>query len=81
MKKIKTSEFDKKFDAGEDVSEWLDFGKASRPNLNPQRVNVDFPAWMVRSLDHAAARRGITRQSLIKVWIDERLAQESTSRS
>jgi hypothetical protein len=57
MKKIKTSEFDKKFDAG------------------------DFPAWMVRSLDHAAARRGITRQSLIKVWIDERLAQESTSRS
>lgn len=76
MKKTSTisaSEFDRKFDAGEDVSEYLDWSKASRPNLEPKRVNVDFPAWMVHSIDTEARRLGVTRQSLIKLWMADKL--------
>ena len=71
--KISTEEFDRAFDDGEDVSEYLDFDRARRPNLEPRRVNVDFPAWMVKGLDARAAHLGITRQALIKMWIAERL--------
>lgn len=68
-------EFDKKFDNGEDVSEFLDYERARRPNLESRRVNVDFPAWMVHELDREASRIGVTRQSIIKMWIAERLAK------
>ena len=70
---MQAKEFDRKFDNGEDISEALDFSRATRPNLQPKRVNVDFPIWMVRALDKEARRRGVTRQSIIKVWISERL--------
>ena len=73
---MKTDEFDKAFDAGEDVSDVLDLSKASRPNREPRRVNVDFPSWMVESLDAEAQRLGVTRQSIIKVWIAERLERK-----
>lgn len=72
-KTITTEEFDEKFDNGEDVSEYLDWSKARRPNQEARRVNVDFPAWMVRDLDKEAGRLGVTRQSLIKMWIAEKL--------
>lgn len=72
-KPITAAEFDEKFDNGEDVSEYLDWSKARRPNQEPRRVNVDFPAWMVRDLDKEAGRLGVTRQSLIKMWIAEKL--------
>jgi hypothetical protein len=70
---MKPQELEKKFDDGEDVSEYFDWSKAQRPNLEPKRVNVDFPKWMVNGLDREAARLGVTRQSLIKMWIAERL--------
>ncbi len=70
---MKAREFDKKVDAGEDVSRYLDLARAERVNQQPRRVNVDFPAWMVRALDKEAGRLGVTRQSIIKVWISERL--------
>ena len=70
---MKTKEFDKKFDAGEDVSEHLDFSKATRPGREQKRVNVDFPVWMIQSLDREAQRLGVPRQSVIKVWIADRL--------
>ncbi|MBM4153891.1 MAG: CopG family transcriptional regulator [Lentisphaerae bacterium] len=72
---MKASQFDRKFEAGEDVSAWLDLAKARRINLAPRRVNVDFPSWMVDSLDREAGRLGVTRQSVIKVWISERLKE------
>jgi hypothetical protein len=72
---MKASQFDRKFEAGEDVSAWLDLAKARRVNLAPRRVNVDFPSWMVDSLDREAGRLGVTRQSVIKVWISERLKE------
>ncbi|MFV1725815.1 hypothetical protein VWY34_01085 [Phaeobacter sp. JH20_02] len=70
---MKATEFDKKFDAGEDMSSAIDWSQARRPNDQPKRVNVDFPAWVVESLDKQARHLGVTRQSLIKLWIAERL--------
>lgn len=69
---MKAKEFDSKFDQGEDVTEHLDLSKASRPGYEQKRVNVDFPVWMINALDQEAARLGVTRQSIIKVWIAER---------
>jgi hypothetical protein len=70
---MKASEFDKKFDAGEDVTGDLEVVGARRPLQEAKRVNVDFPLWMVERLDREARRLGVTRQSVIKVWIAERL--------
>jgi len=76
---ISTEEFDRKFDAGEDVTPHLDLGKARRPRRETQRVNVDFPAWMLQSLDREAGRLGVPRQAVIKVWIADRLKAEKAS--
>ena len=75
MKKqyIMAEELDKKFDLGEDITEYLDLEKASRPGLKQRRVSIDFPDWMVKELDREADRLGITRQSIIKYWIAEKL--------
>jgi hypothetical protein len=72
---MKAKIFDQKFDSGEEVVEQLDLSKARRIGTDPRRVNVDFPAWMVDSLDREARRLGVTRQSLIKLWLADRLAQ------
>ncbi len=73
MKKISTEAFDRKFDDGEDVSEFVDWSKMRRPGRDVRRVNVDFPAWVVEALDREAQRLGVTRQALVKLWIAERL--------
>ncbi len=70
---MKAHDFDEKFDRGEDVTSELDLSRARRKNQDPRRINVDFPAWMIESLDREAKRLGITRQSIIKVWIAEML--------
>jgi hypothetical protein len=75
---MKASECDKKFDDGvEDVIDDLDMSTATRPFKEQRRVNVDFPVWMIESLDREAHRLGVTRQSIIKVWIAERLEKTS----
>jgi hypothetical protein len=74
---MKAKDLDKKFDRGEDISEHLDLLKAVRPARAQKRVNVDLPNWMVTSLDEEARRLGITRQSIIKVWLAERLKKAS----
>ena len=71
---MKAKIFDRKFDAGDDITDQLDLSKARRVGTDPKRVNVDFPAWMVDSLDREARRLGVTRQSLIKLWLADRLA-------
>ena len=71
---MKASHFDKKFDDGsEDIVDDLDLSTISRPGREQRRVNVDLPLWMVESLDREARRIGVTRQSIIKVWLAERL--------
>lgn len=73
---MKAKDFDRRFDESEDVTVDLDLSKARRPAQEQRRVNVDFPAWMIVSLDREARRLGITRQSIIKVWISERLERK-----
>lgn len=70
---MKASEFDKKFDDGENLMDRLDIANARRPGEEIKRINVDFPVWMVDSLDKEARRLGVTRQSIIKMWLAERL--------
>lgn len=70
---MKANEFDKVFDDGEDISHLLDWRNARRPGLEARRINVDFPNWMVDALDKEARRRGVTRQSLIKFWLADKL--------
>ena len=73
---MKAKQFDAKFEKGENLTPYLDLSKARRPDQEQRRVNVDFPNWMIHSLDKEADRLGVTRQSIIKVWIAERLKEK-----
>ena len=75
---MKATSFDKKFDEGNDVSKNLDLAKARRPEHVQKRVNVDFPVWIIQALDREARRLGVPRQSIIKVWVAERLEKISS---
>ena len=78
---MKAKAFDKKFDANKaDIIDDLDLASIKRPNREQKRVNVDFPTWMIESLDNEAARLGVTRQSIIKVWLAERLEALPTAK-
>ena len=70
---MKAKELDKKFDEGKSIIAHLDLSKARRPNQEQKRVNVDFPLWMIQSLDKEAKRLGVPRQAIIKIWLAERL--------
>jgi hypothetical protein len=74
---MKAKEFDKKFDEGEDISQYLEVSRTRRPQQEQKRVNVDFPLWMIHQLDKEAKRLGVPRQSIIKVWVAERLKEAS----
>ena len=74
---MKADEFEKKFDENKNITEHLDLSKLSRPKQEQKRVNVDFPLWMINLLDKEAKRLGVPRQSIIKVWISERLEKVS----
>jgi hypothetical protein len=73
---MKAKTFDRKFDANGDITGHLDVTKARRLGAEAKRVNVDFPTWMVQSLDREARRLGVTRQSLIKLWLADKLASD-----
>ncbi|MEW6168901.1 MAG: CopG family transcriptional regulator [Pseudomonadota bacterium] len=77
---MKAKKFDSEFDSGKDVTDVLDISNARRPLQNQRRVNVDFPDWMIESLDREAGRLGVTRQSIIKVWLAERLEQAASKK-
>jgi biotin operon repressor len=74
---MKAKELDKKFDNGEDIGKYLDLSRARRTNQQQKRMNMSLPAWMIHSLDKEAERLGVTRQSIIKVWISERLKEKT----
>jgi CopG antitoxin of type II toxin-antitoxin system len=73
---ISAEELDRRFDEGEDIGRYLDWSTARRPGFEQRRVNVDLPQWMIESLDSEAKRVGVTRQSIVKVWLAERLKAE-----
>ena len=70
---MKAKDFEQQFDEGFDITASLDLTEAKRVMQEQRRVNVDFPTWMIESLDREASRLGVTRQSIIKVWLAERL--------
>lgn len=70
---MKAKTFEQQFDADVDITAVLDLSKARRVQQAQKRVNVDFPTWMIDSLDREAGKLGVTRQSIIKVWLAERL--------
>ena len=70
---MNSSELDQRFDNGESILEALDLSQARRQRLELRSVNIDFPLWMVEQLDREASRMGVSRQSIIKMWLAERL--------
>ncbi len=80
MKKkyIKAEDFDRKFEDGENIIDFLDIARAVKPGQEQKRVNVDFPVWMIQLLDKEARKIGVTRQSIIKFWLAERLNESTT---
>ena len=70
---MKAKVFEQQFDEAIDITPALDLSKAKRVLQEQRRVNVDFPTWMIESLDREAGKLGVTRQSIIKVWLAERL--------
>ena len=74
---MKAEELDKLFDSGEDISDYLDMSTITKNGTQTKKVNVDFPEWVINSLDYEAKKIGVTRQSIIKVWISERLKEEA----
>lgn len=78
---MKATSFDHKFEQGEDLTRYLDLTQARRSSRATKRVNVDFPTWMIESLDREASRLGVTRQSIIKIWLAERLEHSAPNTS
>ncbi len=79
---MKAKDFDKKFDENKtDIIDDLDLSTLKRPNQAQKRVNVDFPTWVIDSLDREASRVGVTRQSIIKLWLVERLEEKAANKS
>ena len=78
---MKAKDFDKKFDDNkQDIIDDLDLSTIKRPNQSQKRVNVDFPSWVIDSLDREASRVGVTRQSIIKLWLVERLEEKAANK-
>tara|TARA_A200000159_G_scaffold145729_1_gene151547 strand:+ start:111 stop:356 length:246 start_codon:yes stop_codon:yes gene_type:complete len=75
---MKAKNFEDNFESGDEILQHLDLSKAKRPMQKHKRINVDIPEWMIDSLDREAGRVGVTRQSIIKVWLAERLEQSQS---
>jgi hypothetical protein len=69
-------EFEQRFDDGEDITPFIDMSSIRRPGVEPRRVNVDFPEWMIEKLDWQSRLIGVSRQALVKLWISERIQKE-----
>ena len=78
---MKAKDFDKKFDDNkQEIIDDLDLSSIKRPNQKQKRINVDFPSWVIDSLDREASRIGVTRQSIIKLWLAERLEEKAANK-
>ena len=76
---MKAKDFEQAFDEGTDLTASLDLSKTRRVLQAQKRVNVDFPTWMIDSLDREASKLGVTRQSVIKIWLAERLEASASN--
>lgn len=74
---MKAEEFDKIFDEGkEDILKYADLSSATKPNLELKKIDIDMPIWMIRKLDRKAEKLGVSREAIIKNWLDERIKKE-----
>ena len=78
---MKAKDFEQRFDEGTELTDSLDLSKVRRVLQKQKRVNVDFPTWMIDSLDRGASKLGVTRQSVIMVWLAERLETTASNLS
>ncbi len=79
---MKAKDFDRKFDDNKrEIIDDLDLSTIKRPNQKQKRINVDFPTWVIDSLDREASRVGVTRQSIIKLWLVERLEERAANKA
>lgn len=74
---MKAEELDELFDDGTDITPYLDLDTATQPGLEQRQINIDFPDWIIHSLDREASKVGVSRQSIIKMWIAERIKAEA----
>lgn len=74
-----TDEFDRRFDAGEDITDLIDISKAgvSRPGRKV-RITLDIAESLVRDIDAIRERIGVDRGALIKVWLHEKVLKEKS---
>jgi hypothetical protein len=70
---------ERKFDQGEDIMDYFDLARASRPLLEKGRINLDIPHWMILKIDRVARRKGVPRQAQIKEWLSQKLKEEEPS--
>ena len=77
--KTTAENLERKFDQGEDVMDYFDLAKASRPLLEKERINLDIPHWMILKIDRVARRKGMPRQAQIKEWLSQKLKEEEPS--
>ncbi|WP_324170856.1 type II toxin-antitoxin system BrnA family antitoxin [Sulfurimonas sp.] len=62
IEKITAKRFDEKFDNNENIDDFLDFSTAirlKRLKTETKKVNVDFPEWIINSLDEEAKKIGV----------------------
>ncbi|MFA7569704.1 MAG: CopG family antitoxin [Sulfurimonadaceae bacterium] len=77
--KITAKEFDTLFDNSDDISQFVDYSNAHRPNLVQKRVNLDLPLWMIEKLDKEAKRLGVARQAIMKMFLAQHLEKPKLS--
>ena len=78
MKKmISAAEFDRLFDAGEDIDDYVDWSSVRRPGLEKKRVYLSLPAWAITSLDAQAKSQGVPRSMLLNKIISKNLESAS----
>ncbi len=73
MKTISAEEFDRKFDDGEDISEYVDWSTATRPNLEPVELTITIKLGTKLRLERQAKELGVSVDSLLEDWLREKL--------
>lgn len=81
LPKFKSEDREREFWAKADSTEYVDWGASHRvvlPNLKPSQktISLRLPAMMLAELKRLANKRDVPYQSLMKVFLAERLAEE-----
>ena len=75
---MKAEEFDRLFDDGESIIEYLDLTQIKRSNSEQQTIALEFPSWMIEALNKESQRLNLPLQVIVKGWIEEKLASSNS---